>query len=192
MEDQGKRLLLAVGISMALVVGWQLLFPPKPKPPENKPAAAATAPAGATGTAASTAPGASAAPAAGATAPAKPSEPTAPACDAKTAHTEILTSKRVRAVFSECGGALQSWRMIDTKYTQKAADGKLEPLDLVARPQQPEYFPLQTSFPESTADVDRSSHWTLTKKSETELEASWRNDKLEVTKTFSLEPDLYA
>src|SRR5690349_6207142 len=105
MEDQGKRLLLAVGISMVLVVGWQLLFPPKPKPPESKPPAVATAPAGPAGAAAAPGtPGTPAAPGApvvpGAPATDKPAEPAAPLCDAKAARTETLTSKRVRAVFS--------------------------------------------------------------------------------------------
>ena len=33
MEDQGKRLLLAVGISMILVLGWQMMSS-KPQPPQ--------------------------------------------------------------------------------------------------------------------------------------------------------------
>lgn len=196
MEDQGKRLLLAVGISMVLVLGWQFLQPkPQPKPPA---AAVATTPAQDGGAAAAPAPapgapGATAAAAAGAPAAvaAKPGEPVVPACDAKAAHTETLSTKRVRAVFSECGGALQSWRMVDTQYTQGSGKAK-EPLDLVARPEQPTYYPLQVSFPESTVDVERNSRWTLTKKSDTELEATWRNDKLEVTKTYALRPDAYA
>src|SRR5688572_25920651 len=37
MEDQGKRLLLAVVLALGIVVAWNLLFPsekPKSKPPE--------------------------------------------------------------------------------------------------------------------------------------------------------------
>jgi YidC/Oxa1 family membrane protein insertase len=193
MEDQGKRLLLAVGISMVLVLGWQFLQPKQqPKP---TPAAAATTPSldggvapAAAAPGAATAPATAAAPAADA---AKPGEPVLPACDAKTAHSEILATRRVRAVFSECGGALESWRMVDTHYTQGSGKAK-EPLDLVARPEQPAYYPLQVSFPDSTVGVERNSRWTLTKKSETELEASWHNDKLEVTKTYTLKPDAYA
>jgi YidC/Oxa1 family membrane protein insertase len=193
MEDQGKRLLLAVGISMVLVLGWQFLQPKQqPKPPT--PAAAVTTPvAGDAGVASASGAPTAANPAAPGTDATKPVEPSAPACDAKTAQTEILSTPRVRAVFSECGGALASWRMVDTKYTQKAPDGKTNvPLDLVARPEQSMYLPLQVSFPESTVNVDRNSKWTLTRKSETELEASWRNDKLEVVKTYSLSKDSYA
>jgi YidC/Oxa1 family membrane protein insertase len=192
MEDQGKRLLLAVGISMVLVLGWQFLQPKQqPKPPT--PAAATTTPVA--GDAGVAAPGAASAasPATAATDPSKPAEPAAPACDAKTAQTEILSTPRVRAVFSECGGALASWRMVDTKYTQRSPDGKTNvPLDLVARPEQSAFLPLQVSFPESTVGVDRNARWTLTRKSETELEASWRNDKLEVVKTYTLSKDSYA
>jgi YidC/Oxa1 family membrane protein insertase len=199
MEDQGKRLLLAVGISMVLVLGWQFLQPkPQPKP---APVATATTPGLDAGVApapgATTVPGATTAPGAAAVAGApaadatKPGEPALPACDATTAHTETLQTKRVRAVFSECGGALASWRMVDTEYTQGEGKKK-EPLDLVARPGQPTYYPLQVGFPESTVNVDGNSHWTLTRKSDTELEASWHNDKLEVTKTYTLKPDAYA
>jgi YidC/Oxa1 family membrane protein insertase len=185
MEDQGKRMLLAVGICMILVVGWQLLFAPKPPPQDAKAPATATAPAADAGVA-------------GAAAPATPGTPSAPApastgeCDAKSAHTETLSSKRVRAVFSECGGALQSWRMLDTQYKQKDAQGHSVPFDMVPRQDRAAFFPLQVSMPESTVAIDAGAKWALVKKSETELEASWRNDKLEVVKTYTLNPKTYA
>ena len=37
MEDQGKRLMLAVGIAFAIMMVWSILFPPeKPKKDDKK------------------------------------------------------------------------------------------------------------------------------------------------------------
>ncbi len=197
MEDQGKRMLLAVGICMILVVAWQLFVAPKPKEDVKAPAAAAAS-AGDAGVASASAPTTPGAPGtgtpavAGAADAAKPAEPTTAVCDAKSARAEVLSTKRVRAEFSECGGALSSWRMIDTQYKQKGPDGKDVPFDMVPRHDQAQYFPLQVSMPESTVPVDRSAKWTLVKKSDTELQATWHNDKLEVTKTYTLKPEAYA
>jgi YidC/Oxa1 family membrane protein insertase len=190
MEDQGKRILLAAAISLLLFLGVQMLFPGQ-KPQPAKPAT----PAAATTTTDAGVPAAPGAPTT-ATAPGTPGAPAAPApaatCDATSAGTQTLSTGKVSAIFSECGGALQSWRLTDTRYTQTGADGKKEPFDLVARPKQAKYFPLQVSMPESTVAVDPGAKWTLVKKSESQLEATWRNDKLEIVKTFTLKPDAHA
>src|SRR6185369_11649279 len=35
MENQGKRLLLAVGLALAVILGWNLIFPPKKEDPSK-------------------------------------------------------------------------------------------------------------------------------------------------------------
>ncbi len=188
MEDQGKRILLAVAIVTVLWLGMQMLFPQKPAPKTATAPPPATAPAGDAGaTAATDAPIGPGGPGSPVTA-----APSAVACDAASAGSVKLTSTRVEATFSECGGALQSWRLINSQYTQKGPDGKKEPFDLVARTDQSAYFPFQVSMPDSTVGIDPGAKWTLVKKSDSEVEATYRNDKLEVTKRYTLQPNAYA
>jgi YidC/Oxa1 family membrane protein insertase len=103
-----RRLLLAAFLSMALVIVWTILFPPKPpvKPPAR--AEAPAAPAGQTPTAAAPGAASPAAPGAAPT-PAPAAQPIAAAQE----ETVVLQSGDARAVLSNRGAQLISFEVPD-------------------------------------------------------------------------------
>ncbi len=114
-----RRLLLVVVLSVAVLVGWNLLFAPAPAPPP--PAAAPAAPAPASLPTGGPAPVAEIGPAA---APAVPEEPQ---IAGTVEERVVLENGEVRAEFTSRGGELVSY----TLKRQLGSDG--EPLDLVRR-----------------------------------------------------------
>src|SRR5262245_9153164 len=124
MEDQGKRVLLAVVLCMLIVGVWSWLFAPKPGPREQAPPSA-TQPAqpGQPGTA-----GTPAAPGAPSAATPAPATPSAPRGEEKTV---TLRTAKVEATFSSWGGALKSWKLLSSQYRMRTPDGKEMPMDLV-------------------------------------------------------------
>src|SRR5688572_17473778 len=126
MEDQGKRVLVAVVLCMLIVGVWSWLFAPsqeqKPQAPAP-PAEQAQQPAPPPGTPASQ--------------PAQPGQP-APAAPASSTsaprseeRTTTIATAKVEATFSSWGGALKSWKLINSQYKQKGTDGSSVPMDLV-------------------------------------------------------------
>jgi len=119
--SDNRRILVAAVVSVAILLAWQLIFPPPKSAPAPKPAApvaeAQKAPAGgpAAVPAAAAAPGSPAAPAA---APAAPEE------------LVVLETAEFRATFTSHGGALKSYVLKNAKF-QHEQKGKLEPIDLV-------------------------------------------------------------
>ena len=127
MENQGKRLLLAVGLALLVILGWNMIFPQdKPEPPKPAPgsgsaaaivetppipgvAPAPTAPTGPTGP---TGPAA--------VAPSKPEAPRAP-----EEQIELPFPGRLTATFSSYGGALTSWKLADSRFERDATHGEL-------------------------------------------------------------------
>ncbi len=180
MEDQGKRLLLAVGIVAAMYLAWMLLFPPKAPPPAppSKPAVAETKAGPSPTTASAPAPGT---PEAGPTC--KPESPT----EAAQWDTPEWT-----ATFSRCGGALAS---LTLKGAQFEVDGK--PMDMARAGRDPAYYPLQVQVAAPASggtNVDEprvglipaGATWELTNHTEEAISFKWRSPDgtLEVTKTF--------
>jgi YidC/Oxa1 family membrane protein insertase len=179
MEDQGKRLMLAVGIVAAMYLAWMVLFPAKPPPP---------APARQT-SAADTRP----------VEPAKDkAEPAAPSGDTAACEPEAASdaprweTPDWVATFSRCGGALASFKL---KGAQFQFDGK--PMDMVRTAADPAHHPLrvQVESPASggvnadekrVAVVPDGATWELTNSSADAVSFKWRSpdDSLEVTKTF--------
>jgi YidC/Oxa1 family membrane protein insertase len=101
-----KRVFLAIGLSVVVLIGFNIFFPP-PKQPV-KPPSAATASAG------QTAPGAAPAtelerPQAPAAAPAAPAAETLVGDSGE--HLVVVENEAVRATFSTRGGVLTSWRV---------------------------------------------------------------------------------
>jgi YidC/Oxa1 family membrane protein insertase len=179
MEDQGKRLLLAVGIVAAMYLAWMVLFPPKAPPPAPpKPAVADTRPVVAQ---ASPTPQAAGAPEAG------------PACAPEAAgEAPTWDTPEYVATFSRCGGTLASLRL---KGKQFEVDGKA--MDMVRTGSSPAYYPLQvqvaapasggTGVEEARVPiVPASATWELTNQGEDAVSFKWRSPDgtIEVTKTF--------
>ena len=119
-----KRVLLAVGLSVAVLIGFNILNPPVKRPTP----AATSAPGAAAGT--PPAAGATAAPATEvergvAPAPAAPAAPAAQTLVGDTVERQIVVeNEAVRATFSTRGGVLTSWLL--KHYAEKGA-----PLELV-------------------------------------------------------------
>src|SRR5512139_1812962 len=111
-----KRAFLAVLLSLAILIGWQVLFPPPP-PPEPVASAAASQPA---------------APVPGATAPAPDPAPEAPAPPVEPVQAGSLQDLTVETdlaevTFTNAGGRVLRWRLKDYLTAQG-------PLDIVHAP----------------------------------------------------------
>ncbi|MBI5068897.1 MAG: membrane protein insertase YidC [Deltaproteobacteria bacterium] len=119
MGTDNRRILVAAVVSVAILLVWQLLFPPpKPAPKPAEPAAAE---------AQKTPP--PAAPA-GTPAPASPAAAVAPAAPSAPEELVLLETADFRATFTSHGGALKSYVLKDPKY-QHEVKGKLVPIELV-------------------------------------------------------------
>jgi YidC/Oxa1 family membrane protein insertase len=187
MEDQGKRLLLAVGIIAVLFVAWNYLFPParqtapqqapqqapavtRQEPPEPQPSA---------GTAA---------------APSHPAAPTA-ACTPETEGAPVWDTPEATVTFTRCGGAIASYRLKGKQYTETIG-GQDVPMDLVRPRDDPAFYPLQVQVeaaPPGVASPDEKrtpivparETWQLAGSGEGQVVYRWTSpDGLEITKTF--------
>jgi YidC/Oxa1 family membrane protein insertase len=179
MEDQGKRLLVAVAIAFAIMIGWSFLFPPEQvdeKPPET--------PTEATGPVQPGSP----------TAPVQPGQPAAvaPGTDAppasRGAEKEVaLEFDNFRATFSTYGAALKSWQLLGEQFY----DGERSiPEDLV-RSETEALWPFQVSFPGSTHTVPPGAEWTIVKQGASEVLFRHQAGGLEVTKHYVIHPADY-
>jgi YidC/Oxa1 family membrane protein insertase len=172
MENQGKRLLLAVGLALGVILVWNLLFPPKkdePAKPADGSAAVVTPP---------VAPGAPAV--APVVAPqAKVEAPRAP---------EVLETLdfpgRVKATFSSYGGALRSWKLADPRFERDATKGELLPdrVDTGA---------FLVCVIESECDLARPAVWTGKRVNDTTVSYTRTSDLYEIEKTFTVFPEAY-
>jgi YidC/Oxa1 family membrane protein insertase len=120
MENQGKRLLLAVGLALVVILGWNFLFPPEkpqPKKPSAGSGAAAVIPSVAPGVAPGPAPAAGAAPRRVAPLAPRPAEEI----------IELAFPGKVTARFSSYGGSLRSWKLADPRFARDATRGELLP-----------------------------------------------------------------
>jgi YidC/Oxa1 family membrane protein insertase len=208
MEDQGKRLLLAVGVIAVLFIVWNTLFPPKrPQPPPPQPPAAtapttAPAPAPAPGaTAAAPAPAAApgTAPATPGAAPAAAPAPAAPppvACEVEKEGAPRWETSEYTAVFTRCGGGIAGVILKGAQYRETAAPSSPQ-INLVRTGTDPATFPLQAQVlatppgvanPEErrTPLVPDRSTWNFVSANDDEVVYSWTSPDagLVVTKTF--------
>lgn len=186
MEDQGKRLLLAVAIAFGIMMVWTLVFPPdkQEKPPEKKPEAAATEP-GTTQPAGqpATAPPPGAPPAAGtATPPAAPVK-----CEEGEPFT--FTFDQVHATFSRCGGVLKSWQLLGDQFHVPGDESV--PEDLV-RLGVDGLYPFAMRFADgSTYTIPDGAEWKGEKTGDREVTFTWKSPDIEVVKRFRLQPEHY-
>lgn len=120
MGPDNRRILVAAVVSVAILLVWQLVFPPpSSKPAAPKPAVTAEAPKAPAAAAPASPGGVPAAPAAGV--PAAPSAPE---------ELLVLETAEFKATFTSHGGALRSYVLKNPKF-QHEVKGKLEPIDLV-------------------------------------------------------------
>jgi YidC/Oxa1 family membrane protein insertase len=174
MQEQGKRLLLAVALIMGVLWVWQTIFKPKDadqdqQQTQQQKQQQQQAQLAAQGPQQSTVGSGSAA------APAGPEEKI------------VLTFPDVVVTFSDRGGTLSSWKLTDKRYEHDITKGEL--------------LPDPTKFPDSgslAVDFDRGSTFTLAgavwhgeKTSDRQVVYKASTDHLDVTKTFDVVPDAY-
>lgn len=175
MQDQAKRLLLAVGLALVVMVVWnQFISPP---PPQQK--AGQTAEKGRDG-----------APVIPSTTVARSQAGTgidgspaaAPSGESQQAEQKIsLTYPNIVVEFSSRDAALVSWRMTDSKYLRDPHLG-----EMVAK-----RGLLLVNFARSTHVIPKGVSWQGEKVSETQVRYRYRDDALEVVKTFTMHPESY-
>ncbi len=184
MEDQGKRLLLAVAIAFGLMLLWTVLFPPDPptevdgedeqrveeeRAPDDDGADEAPEPDDVSEAAPDEV--------------AEPEEEREPRPDEELFEFEF---DEFRSVFSSYGGALTSWELKDERWEK---NGQL--LDLVKTGDRTETRPFRVAFEDSTHDIPADAVWTGERLSDREIRFEWASDDLRVTKQFSIDPERY-
>jgi YidC/Oxa1 family membrane protein insertase len=194
MEDQGKRLMLAVVIAFAIMMAWTYFFPTEPPPPERDPATE-TAP-DQPGTAELPKPAARTE--GGAPSPAAPgaTEIGAPRVGERgPERLETFEFDTFRAVFTTYGAALKSWELAGEKYRVEEG-GAARQLDLV-RTQDERLLPFRIGF-EGLDLVPEQSEWQVERKTDTEIAFTWsfEDEKtgarlFDLVKTYRLHPQDY-
>ena len=176
MQDQGKRLLLAVVVALGFMMVWNMVCRPKDADQQAQQQAQQNAASQSHVVPATSTVGSSIG---------KASEPVA-------AHgpeqTIVLTYPNVVATFSSNGGKLVSWKLTDPRYQRDVTKGEL--------------LPDAKKFPDTGAfavNFDRGStyvlppgaEWTGKKISDTQVEYTLSTPQLDITKTFTIVPDAF-
>jgi YidC/Oxa1 family membrane protein insertase len=164
MQDQGKRLILAVGLALGVLLLWQKLFPAKedPKPPGSGSGSGSLVISNIS----------------------QPRSLVGYDGEAPTAEPKLITLKfpNFDASFSNIGGTLKSWHLADPRYIGDATKGEL--VSGVGE--------LEVGFTkDSTFKLPKHVAWTGTQLNDHQVEYKLSTDALDITKTFEVVPDSY-
>jgi YidC/Oxa1 family membrane protein insertase len=174
MQDQGKRLILAVVLMLGVLYAWQAVFGKKQEP-AKKPAQGSAA-------AQKQAPqptGPAPAPDIVATTPETQTHPRGPEQKIK------LSFENVVVEFSNYGGVLSSWQLTDPRYQHDATKGQLIPTKFMTGE-------MGVGFSkDSQFKLPKQTEWTGKQTSPTQVVYTIKTEHLEVTKTFDVVPDTY-
>jgi YidC/Oxa1 family membrane protein insertase len=174
MQDQAKRLLLAVGLALLVMVAWSRFFSPPPPPPPAAKDARATGGSGAV---------VDAGPKAQKSTVGTLVDGTTPAAAPAEAEQRItLEFPALTAVFSSRDAALVSWKLEDAKYLRDPYHG-----EIVA----PGPGLLLVNFARSTFAVPAGATWRGERVSDAQVRYRYRSDSIEVVKTFTIHPKSY-
>lgn len=196
MEDQGKRLFLAIALAFGVTIAWSYLFPPEAPPPEQAERADERAePTERPRTAEPSLPRPSIAQdGAGADADALAPTPSAPRGEEQLYEFAFDT---FRAVFTSYGASLKSWELQGDKYRQGEGEDA-RGLDLVTL-QDETVLPFRIGF-EGIDLLPAESEWRGERKSDTELEFTWSYTAekdgeevvlFDIVKSYRLYPEEY-
>lgn len=199
MEDQGKRLLLAVAIAFLIMMAWSFLFPPDKPKEEDKPTDGAPA-SGETATGdGTTAPAPDGAkPAAdGAAAPAAPEAP--PVVARGDATLVTLDFEHFTAVFTTHGGAVKSWSMKGHRFEDHLHGGQWDVAptgkDGFAPEVKTDLYPLLVNFEpvegQTSYLLPANQAWTIAKQTPTEIHFTLKTAELQMWKEYTILPDDY-
>lgn len=208
MQDQGKRLLIAVALALGVMLVYNLVFhneepPPAPSSSTQAPPKPATPQVGVTTGGAPAAPG-SAGQAAG---PAGVMAPPAEEAPRPPEQVIELPFDNVVATFSSHCGGLTSWQLTDKRYKHDATQGQMLPAkgQLMMKgpsgkrgpvpPEQLANLPacgaFDVNFASSTFVVPRNAVWKGEQVSGTEVRYTYASDRLELVKAFTVMPERY-
>jgi YidC/Oxa1 family membrane protein insertase len=164
MQDQGKRLILAVGLALGVLLLWQKLFPPKedPKPPGGGSGSGALV--------INNGP--------------QPRSLVGYDGDAPTSAPQLITLKfpDFTASFSNIDGTLKSWHLTDPRYIEDATKGEL----ISGEGELELGFTKDSSF-----KLPKHAVWTGTQLNDHQVEYKLSTDALDITKTFEVVPGSY-
>ena len=177
-----RRALLAALLSLVVVVGWQLLFAPKPpiRPARPAPAQAPTQPAGA--------------PAAAPAAPEPPSAAAAPPIPAKAAGGEktiVVENGLYRVVLSNRGAVVRSWQL--KKYTDDHKPPRILDLVHAEAAQQTGGWPFSLALEDTQLEAQANSALfevapgTTSLQAPAELQFEWSDGHLGVSKRMKFD-----
>ncbi len=173
MQDQGKRLLLAVALALGVMLVWNFIFPPKKEEP--KPTPTAQTGSGSDGSAGS------ATPSTPSTGPVAPPEIEAP----RGAEERIaLKFPNFIATFSTYGGNLVSFQLTDHRFDRDQTKG-----ELIAQDADTGAFGV--NFARSTYVLPKKSEWKGTQVSDSSVRYTIETENLWVEKVFTVDAANY-
>ena len=212
MQDQGKRLLIAVALALGVMLVWNKMFPKDEPPPPAATGSQATGPKPATPQV-----GVASGSAAAQTQPAGLGSGTpapGPAATAAKASEQLprppeekltLSFANVVATFSNYCGGLAAWQLTDKRYEHDATrgwllperslmkmtdpNGKLVPVPSSQLVNLPDCGAFDVNFASSTFVVPRHAVWKGEKLGSAEVRYTYTSDQLEVVKTFTVMPE---
>ena len=167
MQDQGKRLLLAVGLALGVMLLWNAFFSPKTEDQKKKPTETTTTAVLPSATFPTTLVG------------------TAPGAPVTNVKTIALTFPKVVATFSSKGGILESWHLTDSRYEHDDTKGEMLASDRGAFAVG---FTKDSTF-QLPAASDQS--WTGRQVSDREVEYTYSTPEVDITKDFVVDADAF-
>ena len=170
MQDQGKRLLIAVVAMVAVLFVWQKIWPQA----DQKDGAGSGSAVAGSGSAF--------------VVPSSAAKPTSPVGFSSTetpgpATTIVLKFEKFTATFSSIDGSLSGWQLTDKRYAGDTTRGELVPA------QEPDMLVGFTK--DSTYKLPKHAQWTGTKTSDRQVVYKLSTDDLDVTKTFDIVPEAF-
>jgi YidC/Oxa1 family membrane protein insertase len=187
MEDQGKRLLLAVAIIAVLFIAWNFLFPPQQPARQAPPTATAPTPE-------AIEPVPAAAPSGAAAAPTEATEPVD--CEVETEGAPTWETEDYVVTFSRCGGTISAFVLKGSQYREKLGGREVQ-MNLVRTGDDPALYPLQAQVlmrPAGGARADERripliperATWELVSATADEVAYRWTSADaaMQVVKTF--------
>ncbi|HSN30796.1 MAG TPA: membrane protein insertase YidC [Kofleriaceae bacterium] len=171
MQDQGKRLIIAVALMLGVLWLWQSMFAKKDDA-SKKPAqgSAAVQKQAATG---------------GVPMPQVVAYDPAPAGTPAKEETITLSFPKVVVELTNAGGMIKGWKLTDPRMQHDATKGELVP-------QKDSAGEFLVGFAKgSTFKLPAQQMWQGKQTSPTQVVYTLKTDNLELTKTFDVEPDAY-
>ncbi|MBA3460974.1 MAG: membrane protein insertase YidC [Deltaproteobacteria bacterium] len=176
MQDQGKRLLLAVALALGFMLVWNKFWGPKEEDPKPEAGSGSAAVAG---------------PVAPASEVGKSTEPS-PASPSSTAEAPRGAEQKIvmafagkfTATFSSYGGALVSFKLADPRFERDQTKGEM-------LPGLPGTGAFLVDFAKSTYALPRNAEWTGTKVSDTQVKYTLSTELIDIEKLFTVLPDTF-